>query len=214
MSQVLEPRRLALTHDERVAAGDSERLFRLTAAYLSFIGAVVIRRRIWLERDRAAYFGSLFVHFGVIFQRPLPGPTHIIAAPLISIRYGNALWRPAEFEVWMFKWPALVWSIADVSQQAKQAVCRLEPWRKPTTLVFLRAKGSYSLDTYRRWIKPRAHGLVARLAAAVIAALPGPILNALAVFWCSTVRRETPMMTVELKNSPYHFRNWLAVARR
>lgn len=212
LSKVLEPRRLSTLRDESFDGAERERLFVRTASYLSFIGAVVIKRRVWLERDRESYFGSLFVHFGVIFQHALPGTARIIAEPLISIRYGNALWRSAEFEVWMFKWPALVWSFAGISDRAKESVCRLEPWRKLTTLIFLRAKGSYSYDTYRTWICPRVKGFARRMSAA-IACLPGPLTNMLAVLYCSTVRRGSPMMRIELRNSRYHFRNWLAGAR-
>ena len=65
--------------------------------YISFIGAVVIRRSIWLSRDKESYFGTEFVHIGVIFQKPLPEPVLIIAEPFIIIRYGNAQWTIARF---------------------------------------------------------------------------------------------------------------------
>jgi glycosyltransferase involved in cell wall biosynthesis len=57
--------------------------------YLSFIGGVVIKRNLWKERDRKSYFGTEFIHIGVIFQKLLPTAIRVIADPLIKIRYGK-----------------------------------------------------------------------------------------------------------------------------
>jgi hypothetical protein len=101
-----------------------EHLFIDALNYLSFIGAVVIRRSIWLGRERVLYFGTEFVHVGVIFQKPLPGSALIIAEPFITIRFGYGQWTSRSFEIWMFKWPKLVWSFKDISSEAKRRVAR------------------------------------------------------------------------------------------
>ena len=105
-----------------------------TGDYLSFIGGIIIQRQLWRARDKASYFGSDFIHFGVVFQQPLPGDTLVIAEPLIIIRYGNASWLARYFEIWMFKWPGLVWSFPHLPDSAKSRVCHKEPWRSPKTL--------------------------------------------------------------------------------
>ena len=51
------------------------------ASYLSFIGGIIIQRQLWRARDKASYFGSYFIHVGVVFQQPLPGDTLVIAEP-------------------------------------------------------------------------------------------------------------------------------------
>jgi hypothetical protein len=120
MSTVLEPRRLQDATDSEFTPAQWDDFFIKTASYLSFIGCVVIKRALWLERDKDRYFGSLFIHVGVIFQRPMPEKILILADPLISIRYGNAKWQPQQFEIWMLKWPALLWSFDTVSTERKE----------------------------------------------------------------------------------------------
>ena len=108
-----------MQHNKVYAPTNMECLFIDALHYLSFIGAVVIRRSIWLSRERESYFGTEFVHVGVIFQKPLPGPALIIAEPYIIIRFGNGQWTPRSFEIWMFKWPKLVWSFKHISDRSQ-----------------------------------------------------------------------------------------------
>jgi len=209
LSRVIEPRRLCFDTSRTYAPGEMNRLFAETGHYLTFIGCVVIRRNIWLERVKDIYYGSLFIHVGVIFQRELPGDTYVIADTLISIRYGTAMWRPKEFEIWMFKWPSLVWSLPAVSTSAKAAIDQAEPWRNPRRLLFLRAKGAYAIDDYRRWIAPRAganwRGIVAR----AIAHVPGAMANVLALFYFSVIDRKQGISIADTRSSRFYYRNWI-----
>lgn len=183
LSKVLQARRLDIDDDATYLPEDMERLFEATADYLSFIGAVVIRRTVWMERERAAFFGTLFVHVGVIFQSPPLIKAMVIAEPLILIRYGNAMWTPRGFEIWMFKWPRLVWSFTSFSAHAKANVCAGEPWRSTRSLLAMRANGAYSKVEYERFLRERPAG-AGRMIAKAIASVPASFANSMAVlFW-------------------------------
>jgi glycosyltransferase involved in cell wall biosynthesis len=212
MSDLLQASRLELASDRVYAPEEMDRLFAETGSYLTFIGCVVIRRSLWLERRREPYFGSLFIHVGVIFQQRLPGPTCVIAAPLVSIRYGNAMWRPKDFEIWMFKWPGLVWSLAGISDSARRSTTPRDPWRKPLTLLFYRAKGTYSIVEYREWLAPRLPAMRQRLAPLLIALTPGLVANLLGVTYYSLRGPKWRMVLLDLQNSRFHFRRWFTAS--
>ena len=89
-SEKLLDRRLGITADVEYREADREKLLAEIANQLGFIGCVVIRRSLWLSRDRASYYGSLFIHVGVIFQLPAIKSVSVIAEPFIAIRDGNA----------------------------------------------------------------------------------------------------------------------------
>ncbi|SRR5579883_2174483 len=209
LSEIIEARRLPFSGDRVYQPADFDRLFAETASYLSFIGCVVIRREVWLSRDRESYFGSLFVHMGVIFQRPLPGAVIALAEPYIIIRYGNAKWRPQQFEIWLFKWPEFVWSFAGVSPEAKARVAIREPWRNPARLLLYRAKGVYTRSEYTGLIRPRMRSATSRLGAWAVLLIPGALANALALIYCSLVKERAGFRSVDLKNSPHYYGNWL-----
>jgi hypothetical protein len=118
------------------------------------------------------------------------------------------MWRARDFEIWMFKWPNLIWSFPGPSNRAKAAVCKSEPWRNLNELLLLRAKGSYTTVEYRKWIEPQLKGSWRGSLAAAIAYIPGQLLNSAAVIYGHLARRGTHTGLLDLKASRFYFRNW------
>lgn len=205
LGDVLEHNRLGFDSDRLYTPADHERLFIETVNHLSYIGAVVIDRNLWLARDAERYFGSWFVHVGVIFQAPLPANTIVLAEPYVRVRAANASWSSRYFEIWMVKWPDLIWSFAALPAQAKRAVFAREPWRRPGALLICRAKAAYDLQAYRRWVAPRMAPGPRLWLAAAIAALPGPLVNALAMAYFRIARPGARADMLDFRLSPYHW---------
>ena len=181
-SQVLTPSRFKLASDRRYGPDDSEAMFVDMAQGLSFIGCVVIKRERWLARDRATYYGSLFIHAGIIFQSPPISRVSFIAKPLIVIRYGNAMWTARSFEIWMFMWPQMLWAFNSFSALAKAKVSAREPWRDLRQLLVYRASGGFALPQYRRFLVARIGGKF-RLQCLLIVLCPAKLLNMLAALF-------------------------------
>ena len=175
-SKTLEAALIKLPSDRKFGARDNEEFFQKTAQCLSFIGCVIIRRDLWLFRNREVYYGTLFIHVGVIFQSPPIEKVMVIAEPLITIRYGNAMWTARGFEIWMFKWPQLIWSFNDYSDNAKAIAYPKEPWRKIRLLAMYCALGVYGLAEYRTFLSGRVTGF-SRLLCFLIAVFPAALMN-------------------------------------
>jgi glycosyltransferase involved in cell wall biosynthesis len=203
-SEILKERFLALNSDVAIGSGDMDQLFERTAAYLSFIGAVVIRRSLWMERNAENYWGTEFVHVGVIFQAPLPGPALLVAEPLITIRYGNAQWTSRAFSIWMIKWPHLLWSFKDVSDRAKQHVMSREPWRNLKEVLYYRAIGAFDYVEFATLLRHNACPWWWKLGALCIAMLPGVVVNTVCRILFSLVRKDSKkMVAYDLTQSRY-----------
>jgi len=173
---VIERQRIIVREDKVYTPGNLNRFFVDVAKHISFIGAVIIRRSVWLERDRISYFGTEFVHIGVIFQKKITTPIFIISYPYITIRLGNSQWTPRSFGIWMFKWPKLVWSFSEVSLEAKQKIVDKEPWRKLRNLVIQRRIGGYNIQSYRFYLSKLKMNSLWKLEALVIAIFPIEII--------------------------------------
>ena len=200
LSEKLVPHILPFSMDRNFSTEDNELLFKDVASYLSFIGCVVIRRTLWLSRDRETYFGSLFIHVGVIFQKALLGRVYVIAEPLITIRWGNAMWTPRAFEIWMFKWPKLIWGFQHFSSSARNCVSPLEPWRLIKNLAFQRAVGSYTMTEYRLYIRNSTNAMD-RLMPYSMAILPPKFLNSVASLYCIIFNRKARARLFDLVHS-------------
>jgi abequosyltransferase len=189
LSMVLDERRIVMRSNHEYTSHEVEELFKDTLRYLSFIGAVVIRRSIWMSRDRKKYYGTDFIHVGVIFQKSLPGTSYIIAEPYIIIRYGNAQWTSRRFEIWMFKWPELVWSFDYISDAVKNTVCKRKPWLNIKTFIFQRSLGAYNIEVYKRYFSKATINVVWKLFALAIALFPRKIIVAFHYIYSSIKSR-------------------------
>ena len=130
--------------------------FRECAWHLTFIGAVIVRREFWLSRERERYYGSEFIHLGVLFQAPIPGNVVIIREPLIKIRHGVATWLKRWFEIWMYKWPRLVASFEWIDESVRREVQEPEPWTNWKRLYWARTRGNYQWRHFRELVVPRS----------------------------------------------------------
>ena len=207
LSESLDEKRLQINVDRVYGPTDYQDVMAEVGYYLAYIGCVVIKRQLWNEREKDKYFGTDHIHVGVIFQRPFTQPILIIAEPLISFRYGNALWMTRSFEIWMFNWPNLIWSFSSYPDSVKRRVCPREPWRKITTLLNLRALGVYSQKEYSCWLKPRMNSRRERLIPNLIAHLPCCWVNFLGIIYLSFSHRQSNLPLWDLKNSRFYYIN-------
>jgi len=192
VNMLLNPSRLNFYEDKVYGKGDKERLYIDVADHLSFIGGTVVKKGYWLSRDRVSYYGSLFIHMGVLFQTPAVERAYVIAEPLIKIRYGNAMWSPRGFEIWMFMWPQLIWSFSDFSDKAKQRVCAFEPWRKFKKLLSYRATGCYTLSEYRQ-LSVKSIDVFSKCLMYLISVAPVAMMNFFAILFYLTRKEENKM---------------------
>jgi len=199
LSTVLARHRLGFGDDRAYRADEGDRLLAEVGDGLSYIGAVVVRRALWVARQRQPYLGSLFVHVGVLFQAPLR-QVRVVGTPLVRIRYGNAGWTARAFEVWMFRWPALIWSLPGFSVEARARVCPAQPWRSPGRLLLYRALGAYGPEEYRRLLAGVA-GPGLRGLAWLVAHLPARAANGLLALGCLVLRRSARGTIYDLSRS-------------
>lgn len=206
LTQTLKPSCLDLTEITTYAQHETDLLFRDAGNYLSFIGCVVVRRSLWDARDKKSYYGTLFVHVGVIFQEPLPGGAIIVAEPMIVIRYGNAMWMDKGFEVSLFKWPELIWSLPGISEIAKAHVCERNPWHNIARLALYRARGLYSTREYKKFIENRITTVIERHLFSSIAKFPPKIFKTMFYLYFTFIGAKHPNSKLILKdiqkNSP------------
>ena len=209
LSKVIDSKRLPISVNRVYKPNDSQCLMAEVGYYLAYIGCVVIKREMWETRDKEKYFGTDHIHVGIIFQRPFIEQVLVIAEPLISFRYGNALWMEKSFETWMFKWPNLIWSFPDYSDWAKRSVCPREPWRKMTTLMNYRALGVYSSKEYYLWLEPRLGSMFERFATKAVAQFPPCVVNLVGIIYLLFFRSRSNLPVWDLKNSRFYYLNCL-----
>jgi abequosyltransferase len=170
---VLMPRRPDLSSDRIYGPGELDRLVRDAGEQLTYLGAVVIKRSLWLMRERKRYYGSLLAFFAVVFQERIPGSTLVMARPLIVHKFGNQSWLGNAMEM-IGRWPSLVESLA-VSESEKKILRRMGSMTRAGDLLLYRALGWLSWTKYQRWILPHLHSTREEVVATLIALLPSTL---------------------------------------
>lgn len=201
-STILDQQLIKMVADKFYTSKEKEAFFADAGHGLSFIGCVIIKRNQWLIRQREAYYGSLFIHVGVIFQQPELQNMLIISNPLISIRYGNAMWTPRGLEIWLLKWPNLIWSFNGYSAEKKSVVCPKSYFKKLKKLVFYRATGAYSYNEFKRFLMPQAN-LFGGVFFLLVAIFPAKLMNVLASLYCAVRKDSMKMAMYSLNGSKY-----------
>ncbi|MES2579467.1 MAG: glycosyltransferase family 2 protein [Pseudomonadota bacterium] len=165
--------------------------------YLSFIGGVVVKRDFWLKRDRQSYYGTAFIHVGVMMQEPQLSRVSVIASPLIVIRYGNAMWKPHSFNIWMINWLNLIESFSHFPQKVIQIIAPKDIISIGKLLLIFRAQGYYGRDQYKK-LQTKF-----RLISYVIAISPKRIINALLSICIFVFKPKSKMLLSDLATSKY-----------
>ncbi|MES2979194.1 MAG: glycosyltransferase family 2 protein [Pseudomonadota bacterium] len=200
-TQKLVARRPNIPHDRVFTAGEWELFAQTAVSHLTFVGAVIIRRYLWLGRNRQKYFGSGFIHVGVIFDEPVSGSLLIMAEPLVSIRFGNAQWSSRAFQIWMLNWPSLVWSFPSLANSTKEAICPREPWRSLKTLLFNRAMGTYSVTEYRNFVEKQPGGALTKVVSKLISRIPRTLLYIPVLFYIRLAVPDSNYVLFNLRES-------------
>lgn len=177
MTEVISNKLLQINSNEIYNKFKLEKLFHRVIPYISFIGCVIINRGLWLQREKKRYYGTEFIHVGVIFQASLPASALVIAEPYISIRLGNSQWNSRSFEIWIHKWPKLLYSFENISEQIKQEYQKPASMRNLKNIIIYRAKEVYSLKEYHRWLELENLSLWWRILILLIAITPSSIVE-------------------------------------
>ncbi len=195
LTELLLPRRPDILHDRIYKPHEWNHFAVKIVFHLTFVGAVIINRKLWLSRSREKYFGSGFIHIGVIFCEPIKQDILIIADPQVSLRYGNGQWMNRAFQIWMLDWPNLIWSLPELSDKSKKNICSLEPWKEIRNLLYFRALGLYTLvEFHKLWSNDTLS--LARIVAYMISILPKSWANFLVIIYQSLFKK-SPLVALQ-----------------
>jgi hypothetical protein len=122
---------------------NSQELFDRFISYLSFFGGCIISRSYWIKSEPEKYYGSLFVHIGVIFSS-ISIKWYWISEPFVKIRYGNASWQKNSLEVWLTLWPNLLTKLNNINRSKLAKHISLSPFSHFKKFILFKALGLYN----------------------------------------------------------------------
>lgn len=177
---------------------DFELFFQNTVNYMSFIGCVIINRNLWVSRNREKYFGTEFVHIGVIFQDFLPKKVLVIANPYISIRMNNSQWSERAFKIWFIIWPKLLFSFNRIDNKIINSVISLIPTSQFVKLFYYRALGVFTNSQYLILNEEFELSMLEKLKLKLILSINGTVVKYIMLIYSVIFKRK--WMFIDLLN--------------
>jgi abequosyltransferase len=211
LTVLLVPRSVPLESDAVYGPEDTDRLFREAFNVVSHMSCLIIKRTLWLARERVRHYGSLYVHLAVVFQEPLPGKAIVVAKTSICHRFGGQSWLSGAVKMELM-WSPLIESLA-ISESTKRIFARSSAMKRFRSLLLYRACGLYSWSEYHRAKDSNAR-FAQSLLPALAALVPGSLLNAFFVLQGRISADNNKNITLQmLRASRFHVKNWRLVAR-
>ena len=186
--------------DEKIVGAVNANNLLPFVGLLTYIGCVVIRKELWLSAPTEEFFGSEFIHVGVILsQIPLTGLC-VVLEPQIEIRYGQGYWEQRYTQVWWGQWEDLVKKFVTDPDL-------LSGWRVQTGIrrvisaSIIKALRFATNSEMRDRLQDNINGTVIEvIASRTVLALPAGILNFMfSVFVKIPSRFSTPLFKYDLR---------------
>jgi len=143
---------------------------------LTFVGSIIIKKEVWMKVEREKYFGTGFVHVGVIFDQILTNNILVMKDPVTIIRFGVGHWQERAFKIWMIDWPELIWSFKFLAFKSKRILSKKEPWKNIKALLFMRSINNYNYNIFNKYISKKPINLFLKILSLLISIFPRFIL--------------------------------------
>jgi abequosyltransferase len=161
--------------------------FSLFGDYLSFIGCLIVNKNFWDLRNKNLYYGTEFIHVGVLFQDFYLNQVYYVSEPLISIRLGNSNWTERSFKIWIINWPKLIWSFENYTIQSRKSVSNLNKFKILWKISYYRAIGAFDHNIYKKFIPNLSHNIIMNILILIISVTPQYFFK-FPIKWYSKIR--------------------------
>lgn len=194
LTLVLHEQSLPLKQD---VVRKAEDFLQSEAWSMGFIGACVVNKRLWAGARREPYLDSYFAHVGMILESIRGQDIHMIAKPLVLNRCGTArifTWTDSAFEV-MYGWARMTQALEPLygAQACRNSNAAMDRAHGTGTMLwygYLRADRAFSLEVYRKHVRPAPLSSLHKFGACTIAITP-PQLFQLVRWGLTHIRRRT-----------------------
>jgi glycosyltransferase involved in cell wall biosynthesis len=183
---------------DKISGYGSDELFNKFIDYLSFFGGCIIKRTYWIQSEPAKYFGSLFVHIGVIFSKS-DLKWYWYDKPVIQIRYGNASWFIKSLKVWLILWPNLLMSLKSIKNELILKKIKLSPTGHFKKFLYFKAIGVYDKKDAQKVYKTYQNFSL-KIIILIIDFIPRKICYYFSFIFAFILKKETLLYDLKVNN--------------
>ena len=169
----VEASRLALDNLKVYGLNDNDSFLTDQGGYLTYVGCVVIRKKLWEKYFRSEKVGTFFAHIDAICRAKIGHIAHYLPWPAIKMRLHMQTWTAKHFEIWNIYFPEVIWTLDNYSLEAKQSVIQHYPLKSVKRILASRAYGRFDFKIFKTILLPSGDSsYVVKIVSLFIATIP------------------------------------------
>ena len=169
----VEASRLALDNLKVYGPNDNDLFMTDQGGYLTYVGCVVIRKKLWGKYFRSEKVGTFFAHIDAVCRAKVGHIAHYLPRPAIKMRLHMQTWTAKHFEIWNISFPEVIWTLDNYSLEAKQSVIQRYPLKSVKRILASRAYGRFDFKIFKTILLPSGDSsYVVKIVSFFIATIP------------------------------------------
>ena len=121
-------------------------------SYLTYIGAFVVKKELWIKNFDNKKIGSYFAHLNAIFKIKSNRTAFFLSRECIKMRVGSQTWTNKSFEIWNINFAEIIWNLKNYDEIAKNKVIKRYPFHSLKSVLSSRAYGRITFNVWKRTV--------------------------------------------------------------
>ena len=147
---LIEKSRIPISNNLIYNENKNDKFLSEFGSYLTYIGAIIVKRNLWIENYDKSKIGSYFAHLDALFNIKNGRIVHFLAKESIKMRVGSQIWTAKSFEIWNIYFSEIVWGLKGYSDFSKNKVISRFPFNSPKSLLSSRAYGRLDFNIWKQ----------------------------------------------------------------
>lgn len=149
-STIIEDSRMPNLQEKIYKENQNDEFLEELGGYLTYIGSIIVKRRLWLKYYDHSKIGTFFSHLQCIANIKDGNSVHYFSKPAIKMRVGNQTWSSKSFIIWHKFYPDIIWGLKNYSNQSKRKVIQRNPLISIKSLLASKAYKRYNFTIWRK----------------------------------------------------------------
>lgn len=170
---VIEKSRVPLKTNLFYSEKQNNKFMAEFGSYLTYIGAIVVNKELWIKNFDKKRIGSYFAHLNAILKIKINRTAIFLSRECIKMRVGSQTWTNKSFEIWNINFAEIIWSLKNYDDISKNKVVIRYPFHSLKSLLSSRAYGRITLNVWKKTIfKSKKISIFFKLFILIISLMP------------------------------------------
>ena len=188
---LVENSRLFLDTIKVYGPNDNDVFMRELGGYITYVGCIEIRKKLWTKYFRLNKVGTYFAHLDTVCRAKVGHIAHYLPDPAIKMRLHMQTWTAKHFEIWNIYFPEVIWELDNYSLQAKKNVIQRYPLKSVRRVLASRAYGRFNFEIFKLILLPAKNSsLFVKVLAFFISIIPRELFRRLYIFYILIFRNK------------------------